>query len=355
MTLSSVRALLVEGDAAVSGRLTEYLQSLGLTVDLAETAGQALGKVIGRRPDIILMDLNLPGMDGVGLLRSMGEIDEPPPLVLISSKTLLTTQVRSRYPFIVASFEKPIHDLAELGTTIEDAVTPKDDRRGSLKGELSEINMDVFSDPGVAILSQQLIFQDPKLTQAGALTRYGVYSKGLIAKWFVSHTQLTDDTVAGFVAYIPAEDEQVAFVSLMLQTYLNGLRRRRRQDQQIALHAEVILNTLAHEVAASGLKVPIQIGFYTYQSEERKLSLALVGSEIKGYVRQNQHLTPIMLRSGRSLLDSPLMCAAVTRTLEPDSQLVLFGGNSSLRKQLLNDEYPGFQEALIEGGYLQVE
>ncbi|WP_169629258.1 response regulator [Ferrimonas kyonanensis] len=355
MNLSAKTALLIEGKAHCSHRIVSFLKPSGLQVDCAETAGQALGKILGRRPDIILLDLHLPGMDGAGMLRTMSEIDNPPPVIIISTKNVLNAQARSRYPFVMAAFDKPITDLNALQHAIEHSLSPGMERRRMQPREVSEVDLTAFSDPGVAVLSQQLIFQAAKVARSGCLARYSVLSKAMISQWFVSHVELNEHSIGGFIAYMPADDHQAAFVSLMLQTYLNSLRRRRKRDQQLVMKSEFILNSLAKEVADSGLDVPVQLGFFTYDSQSREISLAIVGSEIKAYLRQGDHLNPMMLRSGRSLVDKPLVCASITRNLEPDTQLVLFGGDKALKPKLLNDEFSGFNETLHQGAYIQVE
>lgn len=56
--------LLVEDNAENRDMLSRRLVRRGYTVIFAEDGAQALGSVRQARPDLILMDLNLPVMDG---------------------------------------------------------------------------------------------------------------------------------------------------------------------------------------------------------------------------------------------------------------------------------------------------
>jgi two-component system, cell cycle response regulator DivK len=56
--------LLVEDDPANRGLASRILAACGLPHDMAGDGNEALEKVAGRLPDLILMDLSMPGMDG---------------------------------------------------------------------------------------------------------------------------------------------------------------------------------------------------------------------------------------------------------------------------------------------------
>lgn len=64
--------ILVVDDNPVNLRLaTLLLQKEGYTVDNAESAEHALQVLEQARPDLILMDISLPGMDGLTLTRQL--------------------------------------------------------------------------------------------------------------------------------------------------------------------------------------------------------------------------------------------------------------------------------------------
>lgn len=56
--------LLVEDDPANRGLASRILSASGYAHDVAGDGEEALRKVEERRPDVILMDLSMPGMDG---------------------------------------------------------------------------------------------------------------------------------------------------------------------------------------------------------------------------------------------------------------------------------------------------
>jgi len=70
--------LLVEDDSIIRSALVKALTRAGLTVSSVGTAMEGLREVAQRRPDIVVLDLGLPDVDGAAALRMMrGDSDVP--------------------------------------------------------------------------------------------------------------------------------------------------------------------------------------------------------------------------------------------------------------------------------------
>lgn len=69
--LPHLRILLVEDDPLQSAKTRSFLESLGQTVLLAADAAQAVALFDSERPDIVLMDVMLPGMNGFEATRKI--------------------------------------------------------------------------------------------------------------------------------------------------------------------------------------------------------------------------------------------------------------------------------------------
>lgn len=63
------RILLVEDDASAAAILSQVLSSVGNDVEIADDGRQALAKIGDFSPDVILLDLQMPGRDGFELAR----------------------------------------------------------------------------------------------------------------------------------------------------------------------------------------------------------------------------------------------------------------------------------------------
>lgn len=75
------QVLLVEDDAAIRGALVRGLSERGHAVDSAPTAMAGLEQAVGNRPDIVVLDLGLPDLDGTVMLRMLRGASKVPVIV----------------------------------------------------------------------------------------------------------------------------------------------------------------------------------------------------------------------------------------------------------------------------------
>ena len=79
--------LLVEDDAAIAGPLSRALQREGYEVDVVGDGQAALHRAGAAGPDLMVLDLGLPGMDGLEVCRRV-RVDQPDlPVLMLTART----------------------------------------------------------------------------------------------------------------------------------------------------------------------------------------------------------------------------------------------------------------------------
>lgn len=82
MTPLNQRVLVVDDEAPIRRYLRAALGAQGLTVYETATGLEAINAVLTHRPDIIILDLGLPDMDGIEVTRRLREWSQTPIIVL---------------------------------------------------------------------------------------------------------------------------------------------------------------------------------------------------------------------------------------------------------------------------------
>lgn len=77
--------LIVDDDPDLSQRLARYLQEQGYSIALAGDGEQMFAQMAARRPDLLLLDLMLPGEDGLTLARRL-RTDPGMPIIMLSAR-----------------------------------------------------------------------------------------------------------------------------------------------------------------------------------------------------------------------------------------------------------------------------
>ncbi|MEW7987598.1 MAG: response regulator [Candidatus Thiodiazotropha sp.] len=79
------RVLLVEDDVELAELVREYLQRYEFTVSLEHRGDTAPDRVRQQNPDILVLDLNLPGRDGLDICREL-RMEFPGPIVMFTAR-----------------------------------------------------------------------------------------------------------------------------------------------------------------------------------------------------------------------------------------------------------------------------
>ena len=81
----SERILIVEDEANIASFVAMYLQKAGYTVERAATGAEAVEKAKAQDPSLIVLDLNLPDMDGLEVCRVI-RADSQTPILMLTAR-----------------------------------------------------------------------------------------------------------------------------------------------------------------------------------------------------------------------------------------------------------------------------
>ncbi|MBZ8142399.1 two-component system response regulator [Rubrivivax gelatinosus] len=114
--------LVVDDELGIRALLSEILSDEGHTIELAENAAQARQVRESLRPDLVLLDIWMPDVDGITLLKewqASGQLTMP--VIMMSGHGTIDTAVEATKHGAVAFLEKPI-TLQKLLRAVEQAL-----------------------------------------------------------------------------------------------------------------------------------------------------------------------------------------------------------------------------------------
>ncbi|GGT16080.1 response regulator transcription factor [Streptomyces purpureus] len=82
----SRRILVVDDDPTVSEVVTGYLKNAGFTVDTAADGHEALASATSGHPDLVVLDLMLPGLDGIDVCRALRHHTPAPAVIMLTAR-----------------------------------------------------------------------------------------------------------------------------------------------------------------------------------------------------------------------------------------------------------------------------
>lgn len=127
-----IRVLLVDDEEEFRRSASRSLGNRGLAVREAEDGTAALAAVRQERPDLVILDLRMPGMDGIETLRRLRGIDESLPVIVLTGHGSLHDALAGIALEITDFLQKPV-DLDALAVRVREMVA-----RGGQKGPLRE-------------------------------------------------------------------------------------------------------------------------------------------------------------------------------------------------------------------------
>lgn len=131
------RILVVDDEAPVREVLTEYFSTEGYAVEAATSGLEALSAVSGGRADLVLLDVRMPGLDGVQVLRRIREMSTSLPVIMVTANEDVTlareTLTLGAFDYVAKPFDFDYLDravaagLARAADTAHAAPAPGDD------------------------------------------------------------------------------------------------------------------------------------------------------------------------------------------------------------------------------------
>lgn len=89
----AAQILVVDDDDEIRASLRRGLTAAGFTVETAVDGAAALRKILDQPPDLIVLDIMLPGLDGLAVVRRLRQGDDQLPVILLTARDAVPDRV----------------------------------------------------------------------------------------------------------------------------------------------------------------------------------------------------------------------------------------------------------------------
>jgi two-component system, NtrC family, nitrogen regulation response regulator NtrX len=144
------RILVIDDEGAIRDSLRMILEYEDYQFVGAATGQEGIAAVQRERPDLVLLDIKMPGMDGLEVLRKLHALDETLPVVMISGHGTTATAVEAIRSGALDFLDKPLSSERVI-VTLQNAL-----RQSELRSENRELKLAMES-------KYEIVGQSPSL------------------------------------------------------------------------------------------------------------------------------------------------------------------------------------------------
>ena len=119
--MPQTKILLVDDEVEFASALAERLELRRYDVKTANNALEALAVIHAHVPDVIILDLKIPGMDGIETLKTIKKIDPTIEVIMLTGHGDVQSVAEGMKSGVFEYIMKPV-DIGELTVKIDNAM-----------------------------------------------------------------------------------------------------------------------------------------------------------------------------------------------------------------------------------------
>jgi UDP-3-O-acyl N-acetylglucosamine deacetylase len=175
------RILIVDDEASIRQSLAGVLTDEGYSCALAGDGADALAKIRSLQPSLVLLDIWMPGMDGIETLRRIKETHPGVPVIMMSGHATISTAIKATKVGASDFIEKPLETDLVLNA-IRRTLGAADAGRGAVASDIAG-SIELQSPEGVpelrSVVFAKQTLRGPLMPQRTLARSAVMYGQGL--------------------------------------------------------------------------------------------------------------------------------------------------------------------------------
>ena len=263
MSRTDNRLLVIDDDAIVRDSISAYLLDSGFEVLEAENGEHGLEVFRAESPDLILCDLRMPKLDGLGVLKKVREESSETPFIVVSGAGIMADVVEALRLGASDYIIKPIVDLEVLehaiNRTLDSAELVRQNRkyRESLEEAITSLkeHLNILQEDHKAGRQVQMKMLPPKPFHFDSYSiDYNIWPSLYLSGDFIDYFPLGEHCFGFYLADVSGHGASSAFVTVMLKHMsMSLLQDYKARGQKEQVYPSVVLSMINKNLLASGL------------------------------------------------------------------------------------------------------
>ncbi len=281
------RILVIDDDRVVRQSIGAYLEDSGFDVLLADDGATGLNVYRHERPELVVCDLRMPGLDGISVLHEIAKDGRDTPIIVISGAGVMADVVEALRIGASDYLIKPIIDLEMLEHAICRSLESSDLRRENARyrGELERANKELQSHLHALQQDQQagrhvqmqMLPATPTMIDRTRFEHKIIPSLYLSGD-FVEYFAVGSDHSVFLIADVSGHGASSAFVTVLLKNLAAQARSNfgRLADRSVLSPAK-LLESINKELLETALGKHITMVVATLNNKENTLLYSIAG------------------------------------------------------------------------------
>ena len=248
------RVLIADSDSRLAALLAGALKDEGFQATCTVDGHEAMKLVNSFRPDVILLDIWLPGMDGIEILQAVQGMDATPPVIILSGHGTIAMAVKAIQLGALDYVEKPC-PLDKLVDSVKQACFPN---HAAVNPQSSPVAASRFTNHTRSVSPSTVA--RPQRTLGCSVVGYGLGLQSGVKTGIILEPMPPDSGIVfrniATGETLPASIDFVASTHFCTTLHQNGVTVRTIEHLMSALHAYGISNLRVQ----IGDEVPIMDG-----------------------------------------------------------------------------------------------
>lgn len=351
MTDKAAKILVIDDEESVRSSLVACLEDYEYEVLEGDNGQNGLDIFHGQSPDLILTDLNMPGMTGMQLLEKIREEDPETPIIVISGAGEIDDAIQALRYGAWDYITKPIADLEVLELAVNRALERKRlVLQNKMYAEKIEHNLQLLEEDQEAGRRVQMrLLPEETASAKGFDFRYKVMPSLYLSGDFVDFFEIDENKYGIYLADVSGHGASSAFITVLLKSLMSQyLALHRSSDHELIIRPELLMKELSKEIYDAKLGKYITMVYIVLDLQKHDISYVIGGHYPNPILHKADDSVQFLEGSGYPVGIIPDVDYEVHKLqLEPGDNLVLFS-DGIMEVFLTNQNLDNKEQKLLE-------